>query len=182
MFKNNKKTLIIIAITFLFSFAFIGIAEADGPAQKGKRTLGIFEKLTVLPGDFIMSAKIDTGAVSSSINSRDIEPFTKDGKDWVRFRVLSKDKKIDKVLELPILKIGQIKNRQKPGETKLTYTKRYYVEMELCLDGQTRLVSVNLADRRHFDYALLIGRDTIIAFDGVVDPSLKYNLTSQCKY
>lgn len=173
----------VLPLVALLSVFFLpNLVRADGPAIKGKRTFGIFEKLTVLPGDFIMKAKIDTGAVTSSINSRDVEPFAKGGKDWVRFRVQSKDKKIDKVMEMPILKIGQIKNRQKPGETKLTYTKRYYVEMDLCLDGQRRKVTVNLADRRHFDYALLIGRETIIAFDGVVDPALKYNLTSQCQY
>ncbi len=38
-------------------------------------------------GGEVLKAKMDTGALTASLSAKDIETFTRDGEDWVRFRL-----------------------------------------------------------------------------------------------
>ena len=46
-----------------------------------------------------IKAKIDTGARSSALHAETIEPYTKDGKDWLMFTVAPFQKQNDKLIE-----------------------------------------------------------------------------------
>lgn len=48
------------------------------------------------------------------------------------------------------------------------------VELQLCLGKQQRTVEVNLVDRSHFNYPLLIGAKALREFDAAVDPAKRY--------
>ena len=52
--------------------------------------------------------------------------------------------------------------------------RRPVVLMNIRLGNKTRTIRVNLTNRKHFIYPMLLGREAILAFDGVVDPNLKY--------
>jgi hypothetical protein len=46
--------------------------------------------------------------------------------------------------------------------------------MRLRLGEKEREVRVNLTNRKRFIYPLLLGREAILAFNGLIDPALKY--------
>ena len=47
------------------------------------------EHVYISPPGILLTARIDTGATTSSIDARNIEPFERDGKRWVRFEVIN---------------------------------------------------------------------------------------------
>ena len=48
---------------------------------------GWVEKTTIEPWGVELKAKLDSGALTSSLHATDVEIFEKDGDDWVRFTV-----------------------------------------------------------------------------------------------
>ncbi|MBF8721022.1 ATP-dependent zinc protease [Pseudomonas guariconensis] len=120
-------------------------------------------------------AKMDTGALTASLSAKDIERFTRDGEDWVRFRLATKDAG-DKVYEHKVARISKIKNRadeEDEGEEP-EITKRPVVDLELCLGDVKRTVEVNLTDRSSFNYPLLIGSKALREFKAAVNPARKF--------
>ena len=62
------------------------------PVMAAEPTLyGRYEYIS-LPeiGGEVLKAKMDTGALTASLSAKDIETFTRDGEDWVRFRLATK--------------------------------------------------------------------------------------------
>ena len=51
---------------------------------------------------------------------------------------------------------------------------RPVVEMQLCIGDQMRETEVNLTDRSHFRYPLLIGATAIRDLEAAIDPAQKY--------
>lgn len=104
-----------------------------------------------------VEAKMDTGADSSSIHAVDIEPFERDGDDWVRFRlVLEEDENgqivKSRVIEENLFDTVLIKRKGKEPQ------RRYVVKFGICVDAHFRKVEVNLADRNGFSTRALVGR------------------------
>ncbi len=115
------------------------------------------------------------GALTASLSAKDIERFTRDGEDWVRFRLATKDAG-DKVYEHKVARISKIKNRadeEDEGEEP-EITKRPVVDLELCLGDVKRTVEVNLTDRSSFNYPLLIGSKALREFKAAVNPARKF--------
>ncbi|WP_348692598.1 RimK/LysX family protein [Stutzerimonas balearica] len=52
--------------------------------------------------------------------------------------------------------------------------RRPLVSLELCIGDERREAQVNLTDRSHFDYPLLIGAETIRDLQAAVDPAQRY--------
>jgi hypothetical protein len=77
-----------------------------------------------------LKAKMDTGAMTASLSAKDIEPFKRDGEDWVRFR-LAVDGAENTVYEHPLVRIAEIKKRTEEGDTEakeVAYSQRPVVE------------------------------------------------------
>ena len=53
------------------------------------------------------------------------------------------------------------------------------VLMNVQIGEKKRKIPVNLANRKRFIYPLLLGRDAIIDFDGLVDSNLKFTVGLQ---
>lgn len=123
-----------------------------------------------------LPAKLDTGAVTASMHAENIEIFKKNDQDWVRFD-LPLDGKM-KEMELPMVGVSRIKRRVADlpeGETDL-YTRRPKVEMTMCMGEQAHTIEVNLTDRSHFSYPVLIGSDALKEFNAMVDPARSYSV------
>lgn len=133
---------------------------------------GYVEKVLINPGSIIVKAKLDTGAVSASLNAVNIVEFMKEGKKWVRFEI-PQDSGENIRLERKLIKHVKIKTRH--GEVKKGFRKRAIrrpvVKMELTLGSETKEVEVNLANRQEFNYPLLLGRKPLIHFNIAVDPA-----------
>ena len=51
-----------------------------------------------MPYGVAVKMKLDTGALTSSLDARDLKHFKKDGKPWVRFNLVLTDANTDKVV------------------------------------------------------------------------------------
>lgn len=127
-------------------------------------------------GGQVLKAKMDTGALTASLSAKDIETFKRDGEDWVRFRLGTKDAN-NKVYEHKIARISKIKTRSEEEEEDSDMnapTKRPVVDLELCLGNVKRTVEVNLTDRSSFNYPLLIGAKALREFGAAVNPARRF--------
>lgn len=141
-----------------------GVASAD----RSPAILGWVEQVAILDAAITLPAKIDTGADNSSINASAINYITRNGADWVRF-TLKDSTGTQTTLERPLVRRGQIK-RKEGG-----FIERPVITMSLCLAGQRVDTEVNLADRNHFNYPMLVGR-SLLSRRFLVDAERK-NLT-----
>ena len=56
-------------------------------AAAEKIVMGWIEKVRLYPGNFVVDAKLDTGAEYCSLDATNITKFNRDGQEWVRFEV-----------------------------------------------------------------------------------------------
>ena len=161
---------------------FILTSLLAGPlmAKNEAQIYGYVEKATLVDQSLTLSAKLDTGAKSASLNATNITEIEVNGAPYLRFKVPTKDK--DYVFECPY--IGKVKikvraNEASPGAQASSPIRRPVVMLTLQLGDKIRTVRVNLTNRKRFIYPLLLGRDAIIAFNGAVDPALTFTLRSK---
>lgn len=146
------------------------------PVMAAEPTLyGRYENIGLPEIGQTLKAKMDTGALTASLSARDIEQFTRDGEDWVRFRLATKDAD-NKVYEHKLARISKIKNRADEDEDgeETSVAKRPVVDLEMCLGNVKRTVEVNLTDRSSFNYPLLIGAKALREFGAAVNPARRY--------
>lgn len=76
-------------------FAGIGlIASLAAPAvaqAANDEVFGWVEKATIEPWGVMVKAKLDSGALTSSMHAENIETFERDDEEWVRFDVEVED-------------------------------------------------------------------------------------------
>jgi len=100
----------------------------------------------------------------------------------VRFR-LAVEGADDTLYEHRLARIAEIKTRKEEAvdpdddtdvERGPDVAERPVVEMQLCIGDQLRETEVNLTDRSHFRYPLLIGATAIRDLEAAIDPAQKY--------
>lgn len=180
--KRNIKNIIcmIVALFTLSACEHLAKPEPQAciPAAVEKpraRTLGWVEYVSISPGAPLKKAKLDTGATTSSINSEIVRKFKKDGKQFVVFRVYFDEEKYE-TFEAPVERWVRIRLRSGEGE----FDRRPVVKMTFCVDGMNISGEVNLAERNHFIYPILIGRN-MLENRIIVDAGRTYLAKNQCK-
>lgn len=156
------------------------LLAGNAMANHEKTIFGYIEKTTLVENDLTLSAKLDTGAKSASLNATHIKEMEVDGKPWLSFIVPSKEGDITFKCEY----VGKVNIKVRAGEAHinpllLESNKRPVVLMRIKLGDQERTIRVNLTNRKRFIYPLLLGREAIIAFNGIIDPALKYTLRAK---
>jgi hypothetical protein len=165
-------------LTGIVGLLWLSVPCAAAPPDSNKVIAGWLESVYVseLPQHRI-TAKLDTGAHTSSINSHDIESFTRSGKPWVRFELVLKGaqgKTQAITLERPRLRTVLVKEHNgEPG-------RRPVVTLELCFNGVEHQIEFTLVDRGEFNYPILLGR-RFLAGVAVVDPQSSYLTQPGCK-
>ncbi len=158
----------VVVFLLLIIASFCHTAEAYQ-----KMVFGVIEKVTILPEKVKISAKLDTGAKTSSLGVTDMKIVTENNHKWVYFAVNTK--KQGKVFFKRKLEgYTKIKIRQSEQENNVSgkdYVSRPVILMEVRLGDRQALVLVNLANRQNFLYTFLLGRDAITQLGGVIDPS-----------
>jgi hypothetical protein len=154
------------------------------PAIAEQPTLyGRYEQIRLPQIGKTLEAKMDTGAMTASLSATDIERFQRDGEPWVRFRLAS-DGADDTFFEQPLARISKIKSRNEEAaadESRAAPSERPVIELEVCLGNAARVVEVNLTDRSHFNYPLLIGASALSEFDAAVNPAQRFTApTPRC--
>lgn len=164
---------------FVILFFSWSLLTGHAMASNEKTIYGYIEKATLVEKDLTLSAKLDTGAKSASLNAQHIKEIQKHGKPYLSFIVPSKEGDIPFECEY----VGEVKIKIRAGERRSTTLmkktiKRPVVLMHIKIDNKEQLIRVNLTNRNRFIYPLLLGREAINAFNGVIDPHLKYTLNN----
>jgi len=164
----TSKTLRSV-LKFFTSCTFIMCISTTAIA---KEMIGWVENVGVYPGKVVIKAKIDSGADSSSINSKSSTLYNRSGEQWVKFSItdihgnlVTFDKKI----------VRNVKVKRNFGEKQ----KRAVVRMGICIGNQYGETNISLIDRSEFNYNLLIGRN-FLQGKFVIDPSLTFMSKPQC--
>ncbi|MFE6733680.1 ATP-dependent zinc protease [Microbacterium sp. NPDC057650] len=116
-----------------------------------------------------IKAKIDTGARTSSLHAFDVEEFTRDGAEWVRFRVNPwQDTFADAVrAEYPVHDRREV--RSSSGHTEI----RLVVQLVVRLVDQEVTAEVTLTNRDEMGFRMLVGREALRQ-GFVVDPARSF--------
>jgi len=168
----------VLGLLTMWTTILVSSAAASDPAPDpaGKMIGGWVEKIVMRPSQIRVSAKLDTGARTSSIHAEEIERFEKEGERWVRFELVLEDQhdEVHRIpMETPIHRRVRIKQHDEAPEA------RPVVELEFCMAGQVRRAQFSLVDRGVFLYPVLLGR-RFLAGHFVVDPDETFLTRAEC--
>ncbi len=161
-------------VTFVLVIWMSVIVEKSGSAEE-KRIIGWLENVYLPEYDFVLRAKIDTGAKSSSIHALEMEYVQREDTpagSRIRFRTTDLNGR-HRTVETDIFR--QVRIRRSGAET----VARPEIELEICLAGIRKRIRVNLADRGEMNYRMILGRSALEG-DYVVDVSKKYTAKKSC--
>lgn len=161
-------------MAILIFTVLIGPIERKNAIADGKTIIGWLEEVYLPEYDFVIKAKIDTGAKNSSIHAMDVEYINKEKGEGSRVRFKTMDlKKGYRIIEADVLREARIK---KSSFIKRT---RPEIELEICLGGVRKRIRANLADRGDMNYRMILGR-TALEGNFVVDVSKKFIAKPSC--
>lgn len=147
-----------------------GSVSADEP-RSAVATLG-WKEWVSLPdiGVPAIRAKVDTGARTSALNARDIEPFDRGGRNWVRFTLRPDRRRAREIdCEAPVTDARTVKDSG--GHAEERYVIETPVRLGACED--TWLIEITLANRSGMQFAMLLGR-TAVRRRFAVDPARSF--------
>lgn len=118
-----------------------------------------------------IKAKVDTGARTSALHAFYVEPFDRQGKQWVRFRIHPLQRNSQYVIECE----APVKDRRMVSDSGGHREYRYVIETTFSLGASKWLAELTLTDRDSMKFRMLVGRT---ALDGnfLVDPAASYVL------
>ncbi|MBO2901345.1 ATP-dependent zinc protease [Aeromonas dhakensis] len=138
---------------------------------------GWIEKGLIIPSGVAVKMKLDTGALTSSLDARDLRHFKRDGKPWVRFTLqvtdANTDRQVSQTLERPVEHMVTVRGaggmEQRPTVT-----------MSICLGDKVYEEWFTLRDRSKMIYPVLLGR-RLLADLGAVDSSRTFTVQPSCR-
>jgi ribosomal protein S6--L-glutamate ligase len=116
-----------------------------------------------------IKAKVDTGARTSALHARAIEPFGSETELRVRFLVhpIPLNPRIEIACEATVLDRREVTSSN--GEREL----RYVIATLIRIGGRDWRIEVGLTDREAMTHRMLLGRQAIPS-DVLVDPAVAY--------
>ena len=114
-----------------------------------------------------IKAKIDTGALSSSLHVASLESFERDGRTWLRFAVAPRRRGRLVRCEAPAT------DRRDVTDSGGRTTRRWFVQTEIVLGGRRFRAEINLTNRGDMLFPMLLGR-TALRGRFRIDPQLSY--------
>ncbi|AXV66345.1 MULTISPECIES: ATP-dependent zinc protease [Pseudoalteromonas] len=118
-----------------------------------------------------IKAKVDTGARTSCIHAFDIEEFSENGENWVKFTTQPLQDDVDTVVHCRAKVMERKYVTSSSGQREL----RYFIETTLVAGSQSWPVRVTLSNRSTMKFRMLLGR-TAMENRIVVDPALSHLL------
>ncbi|WP_249975744.1 ATP-dependent zinc protease family protein [Vreelandella olivaria] len=149
------KTLlgVVWGSTLAGALLFSATAHAEEP-----EVFGWVENTIIEPWGIAVKAKLDSGALTSSLDARDIEIFDNDGEEWVRFRLKLEDQASGETfsdeIERPLYREQAVRGAGGRDE-------RPVVLMDICMGDTVYEEQFSLRDREEMIYPMLLGRRTI---------------------
>lgn len=135
--------------------------ESDTAELGSKQVIGMVERVHLVPGDFSVDARIDTGATKTSLDAQQLIITKEDGQDWAAFMVDG--------VAIKTKVVGYVRIKQHGAASQ----RRPVVKLKLTLANVSQVVKTTLTDRSNFKYRLLVGVN-FLKDHFVVDVSRKY--------
>lgn len=165
---NNKIKHKMVMVTGVFFFMYAGILQAD------TKVLGWIEDAALTNKHFVVNAKLDTGADSSSLNAVNPEIVERGEDNYIKFKVVNRHGQAMEFDE-KIVRWTRIKNKFGVKH------KRPVIMLDVCIANVSRHVEVNLVDRSNYKYQLLIGRSFLKGKPNIlIDSALKNSQQPAC--
>lgn len=105
-----------------------------------------------------IKARVDSGAKISSIHATNIETFTRNQTQWIRFNLhpLQRSTHATITCEAPVADRRVIKSSNGACE------ERYIINTPITLQGQTWNIDLSLTNREGMNFRMLLGREAMI--------------------
>jgi hypothetical protein len=107
--------------------------------------------------DVPIKAKVDTGAKTSSLHAFFIEPYTKDGKPWVKFLLHPNQNDNDIEVECH----AAVSDRREVSDSGGHKEKRYVIESSIVMGKDVLIAELTLTDRDSMSFRMLLGRNLL---------------------
>ena len=146
--------------------AAVMIVGASAAQSRMLTIVGYAEDALILPEGLAMQARMDTGARTAAINAVDIQRYSKNGEDWVRFTV----KAGDRAMVFHRRVAGRLTIRRAGHADR----EQVVVQLGICVAGYYKHARVRLADRSNMTYPLLIGRRLMASGGLVIDSAAEF--------
>lgn len=163
-------------ITRVLIFSLLITLSGAASAAAINHVLGWVETVAISPWEVQVKAKLDTGALTSSLHATEIERFERDGEKWVRFIVNVEDQRheemAERMFERPLFRNVILRGA---GGTD----RRPVVLMDICVGSKIYEEQFSLEDRSDMIYPMLLGRRTIQHL-GVVDVTRTFLTEPRC--
>jgi len=113
-----------------------------------------------------LEAKVDTGAKTSCLHAFSLEPFHKDGEQWIRFG-MHPDRHSQ---EQEIFVEAKVSDRRVVSDSGGHKQLRWVIETPIVIAGETFPIEITLTGRDAMQYRMLLGRQAMRR-RFVVDPA-----------
>jgi ribosomal protein S6--L-glutamate ligase len=142
--------------------------------KANNKTIIGWEEWCALPelGLPAIKVKVDTGAKTSALHAYDIEPFTEDQADYVRFKIhpLQRNNKLERCCVAPLADWRFVTSSN--GERE----KRYVIKTAIEFSCRTIQAELTLTSRHNMAFRMLLGREALRKAKFTVDPAKSYLL------
>lgn len=168
------RNLLLVIVTFTVLLHSSTLVFAEKKEKKPERPiLGWSEKITLVPGELTLHARLDSSRASSTLHVSGIKRFVKGKQVYVKFAVKDRYGNQDN-LERKVLRSSGILT---VSGTKLS---RYVVELGFCIGGEYFEDEIALSDKLNSNYDIRLGRQSLEGHF-VIDPALSYTTKPDCK-
>ncbi|MDG5468696.1 ATP-dependent zinc protease [Deltaproteobacteria bacterium IMCC39524] len=114
-----------------------------------------------------IKAKIDTGARTSALHAFFVEPFTREGRQMVRFGVHPLQKRLD----VEIFCEAPIKDFREVSDSGGHREMRYVIETTILIGDLPRQIEMTLTNRDNMKFRMLLGRTAMEGLQVIPDQS-----------
>ena len=131
-----------------------------------KMVVGAVEHVRIMPPGVTLTARIDSGADSSSLSAANMVFLERDGDDWVRFDLMASGEV--HTIERRVLRFVRVFQ-----QSDATGVRRPVVRLRIQFGDILGLFEFNLSDRRHLEHPVILGRNLLVDLV-VVDVAKKF--------
>ena len=104
-----------------------------------------------------LKCKVDTGARTSALHAFSVEPFMRDGAEWVRFGVHPHQHDVETEVwcEAPVI------DRREVTDSGGNITERYFIKTDVVVGAARYAIELSLTSRDTMMFRMLLGREAL---------------------